>query len=91
MGTASEVTSFPLRLVDREELADDYGIRFSNQHLLRLEAAGQFPKRVYLTTGRVLWQASEIEAHIAERLAQRGTASVHTIPEQHRHRRTKAA
>ena len=85
------VPASPYRLVDRKGLAAQYGIAFSPQHILRLETADRFPRRVYLTGGRALWRASEIESWISERLAQRGAVKAHTVPEQHRYRRAKAS
>lgn len=40
------------------------GIGISNSTLLRLEAAGKFPKRVRLGAHSVAWLASEVAAHI---------------------------
>lgn len=40
------------------------GIHISPSTLLRLEAAGKFPKRVRLGAHSVAWVASEIHAHI---------------------------
>ena len=42
------------------------GINLSPSTLLRLEAAGQFPKRVRIGAHSVAWLASEISAHIAK-------------------------
>jgi Prophage CP4-57 regulatory protein (AlpA) len=47
------------------------GIPFSRVHLARLEASGAFPKRVLLGENRVAWVDQEIDAWIAERLAER--------------------
>jgi prophage regulatory protein len=40
------------------------GINLSNSTMLRLEAAGKFPKRVRIGAHSVAWLASEIHAHI---------------------------
>ena len=40
------------------------GINLSNSTMLRLEAAGQFPKRVRIGAHSVAWLAAEIHAHI---------------------------
>jgi predicted DNA-binding transcriptional regulator AlpA len=40
------------------------GLNLSPSTLLRLEAAGQFPKRVRIAPHSVAWLASEIHAHI---------------------------
>lgn len=48
-----------MKFVNRAGLRDR-GIVFSNVHLLRLERAGKFPKRVHLTPKRVVWVETEI-------------------------------
>jgi predicted DNA-binding transcriptional regulator AlpA len=40
------------------------GLNLSPSTLLRLEAAGQFPKRVRLGAHSVAWLASEVHGHI---------------------------
>lgn len=50
------------------------GIRISNSTLLRLEAAGKFPKRVRIGAHSVAWLASEIDAHVAALAAEREVA-----------------
>jgi prophage regulatory protein len=47
------------------------GIDYSNVHLLRLEADGKFPRRVYLSPARVAWIETEIDEHIARCIAAR--------------------
>ena len=42
-------------------------VPYSRTHLMRLERAGEFPKRLKLSAGRVGWLASEVEAWINER------------------------
>lgn len=44
-------------------------------HIARLEAAGQFPKRVRLGTGRVGWIEQEVLDWINVRIAQRDAAN----------------
>ncbi|MBX3564837.1 MAG: AlpA family phage regulatory protein [Sphingomonas sp.] len=51
-------------LYDRADLRRR-GIKISNSTLLRLEAAGSFPKRVRIGAHSIAWLASEIDAHIA--------------------------
>ena len=46
-------------------------VRYSDQHLLRLEKAGKFPRRVQIGPGRVGWPEHEIEAWQLERMAAR--------------------
>lgn len=50
------------------------GLNLSNSTMLRLEAAGQFPKRVRIGAHSVAWLASEIHEHIAKLAADRGAA-----------------
>lgn len=40
------------------------GIHLSNTTMLRLEAAGHFPKRVRLGQRSVAWLADEVMAHV---------------------------
>lgn len=60
-------------LLTREDLPR-LGLNLSPSTLLRLEAAGQFPKRVRIGAHSVAWLASEIDAHIAKLAAERGAA-----------------
>jgi prophage regulatory protein len=46
----------------------------SFQHIARLEAAGQFPKRVRLGACRVAWVAEEVQGWIDERVALRNSS-----------------
>lgn len=62
------------RLVSKRELKSVLGIPYSPQHIARLEAAGQFPKRIRLGQNRVAWVQAEVEAWIDERLAERELA-----------------
>ena len=56
----------PKQLIDKRELTRL--IKYSPQHIARLEKAGQFPKRIRLGQNRVAWLLSEIEEWIDERL-----------------------
>jgi prophage regulatory protein len=47
------------------------GITYSRVHLARLEQANEFPKRVRLTANTVAWVESEIDAHVAAKMAAR--------------------
>lgn len=49
------------------------GIKLSNSTLLRLEAAGRFPKRVRLGGHSVAWVASEIDEHVRKLAMVRGS------------------
>lgn len=50
------------------------GINLSPSTLLRLEAAGKFPKRVRIGAHSVAWLASEIHAYIEALAADREAA-----------------
>jgi prophage regulatory protein len=66
------------KLVSKKELKSIYGVPYSSYsfaHIARLEAAGQFPKRVRLGACRVAWVAGELQDWIDERVAKRGTVS----------------
>jgi predicted DNA-binding transcriptional regulator AlpA len=53
------------RLIDYNDLVTGKGIKYSRQHLRRLESAHQFPKRVKVGGGhRVAWREYEIDAYI---------------------------
>lgn len=58
------------RLVSRRDLKSR-GIDYSNVHLLRLEAEGKFPKRLYLSPARVAWVENEIDDYLARCIAAR--------------------
>jgi len=62
------------RLVTKKELKSIYGVPYSFAHIARLEAVGQFPRRVRLGACRVAWLAHEVEAWIKERAALRDAA-----------------
>ena len=57
------------RLVSKKELKTVCGIPYTPQHIGRLEAAGQFPKRVQLGPNRVAWLLSEVDAWLSKRIA----------------------
>ena len=40
------------------------GIKVANTTLLRMEAAGSFPKRIRLAPHSVAWLAAEVHSHI---------------------------
>ena len=46
-------------------------VPYTRQHILRLEKAGKFPKRLKIGARRVGWLLSEIEAWVGERAALR--------------------
>lgn len=47
------------------------GFRLSNSSMLRMEAAGTLPKRVYIGPHSVAWVADEIDTYIAQLAASR--------------------
>lgn len=61
-------------LLTRDDLPR-LGINLSPSTLLRLEAAGQFPKRVRVGAHSVAWLSSEIRAHIDALASARGDES----------------
>ena len=66
------------KLVSKKELKLVYGIPYSPQHILRLEAEGMFPRRLRLGNGprsRCAWRSVEVEAWIDARLASRESSS----------------
>ena len=44
---------------------------YSRQHIIRLEKAGKWPKRVQLGPARVAWVFDEIEEHLCKLAHQR--------------------
>jgi predicted DNA-binding transcriptional regulator AlpA len=59
---ASRLEPSPMRVVTQRSLRVEYGVDYSNNHLLRLEAQRQFPRRLKIGGGRTAWFAHEIEA-----------------------------
>ncbi len=62
------------RLVTKRELREILGIPYCQQHIARLEAAGQFPRRIRLGQNRVVWLMEEVLAWIDQRVANRDTS-----------------
>ena len=62
------------RLLYSREHLPRIGLNLSPSTLLRLEAAGQFPKRVRIGAHSVAWLASEIHDHIVKLAAERGAS-----------------
>ena len=58
--------SHPKQLIDKKELVKL--VKYSGQHIARLEKAGQFPQRLRLGQNRVAWLLSEVEDWIEERI-----------------------
>jgi prophage regulatory protein len=61
-------------LVTKKELKSVFGVPYSFAHIARLEAAGQFPKRVQLGACRVAWVSEEVQNWIDERVKRRTAA-----------------
>jgi prophage regulatory protein len=57
------------KLILSDELAKI--IPYSQNHLRRLEAAGDFPKRIRIGANRVAWLKDEVENWIADRVNSR--------------------
>jgi predicted DNA-binding transcriptional regulator AlpA len=62
------------RLLYSREHLPRLGLNLSNSTMLRLEAAGKFPKRIRIGAHSVAWLASEIHAHIVSLAAARESA-----------------
>jgi prophage regulatory protein len=62
-------------LVSKKEVRLVFGVPYSFAHIARLEAAGQFPKRLRLGACRVAWLAAEVQNWIDERVALRNSTS----------------
>lgn len=58
-----------MKLLSKKEVRSK--VLYSPAHVARLEAAGQFPKRVRLGAGRVGWVEEEVEDWLRERIALR--------------------
>lgn len=63
--------SNPKQLIDKKELTKL--VKYSPQHIARLEKAGKFPKRLQLGQNRVAWLLQEVEDWIEKRVQQRNT------------------
>jgi predicted DNA-binding transcriptional regulator AlpA len=44
---------------------------FSREHLFRMEAANKWPRRIYLSAQKVVWDLSEVLAHLDRLAAER--------------------
>lgn len=81
MSTNSESKPDPIsgsahpKFVLHEQLLPDFGIPWSKQHLLRLEKAGDFPRRLYLGNNTISWIHSEIAEWARQRVAQSRAAA----------------
>ena len=63
------------RFVLHSQLLPEFGVGWSNVHLLRLEKEGKFPLRVRIGNNTVAWLFAELVAWVEQRVAQsRGAA-----------------
>ena len=69
------MAQFENRLVSKKELKTVCGIPYTPQHIGRLEAAGDFPKRIQLGPNRVAWVLSEVNAWVLERIDKRDAST----------------
>lgn len=60
-----------MRLLSKKQVRET--VLYSPAHIARLEAAGQFPKRVRLGAGRVGWVDEEVQDWLRQRIAERDT------------------
>lgn len=58
-----------MRLLSKQQVREK--VLYSPAHIARLEAAGSFPKRVQLGTGRVGWVEQEVDDWITARISER--------------------
>jgi prophage regulatory protein len=63
------IDSTPPELILAEEIAQR--IPYSQNHLRRLEATGNFPKRVRIGANRVAWVRREVDDWLMERINER--------------------
>lgn len=58
-----------MRILSKQQVREL--VLYSPAHIARLEAAGQFPKRVRLGPNRVGWVETEIQEWLERRLSER--------------------
>ncbi|MCB1474824.1 MAG: AlpA family phage regulatory protein [Rhodobiaceae bacterium] len=58
--------SFVMRMLSKRQVKEL--VLYSPQHIARLEAAGQFPKRVQLGSNRVGWVEEEVLSWLQRRI-----------------------
>ena len=51
-----------MKVLSYRDLFPKKGVPYSRVHTDRLEAAGKFPKRIYLSENTVVWSEEEIDA-----------------------------
>jgi prophage regulatory protein len=72
------------KMLQYDELKEQKGVPFSKRHLLRLEQAGKFPKRIAFSAHSVLWDEAEVDAFLKAKRAARDAP-----PKQHAIARTR--
>lgn len=60
-----------MRLLSMSQLGSEKGIPYSRPHIYRLIKAGSIPRPVHLGPNRIAFVESEIDAWLAERIAER--------------------
>ncbi len=63
-------TSIRKKLINFLQLKE-LGINYARESLWRLEKANKFPRRIYLSPGKIVWDLDEILAHIERLSAER--------------------
>jgi len=69
MSTKPDATLNALRIITKKELRQL--VPYTAQHILRLENANKFPKRVPIGTNRVGWLLVEVQEWLRKRIAER--------------------
>lgn len=57
------------------------GIMWTRVHVDRLEKNSKFPKRVHLGPGTVAWVEGEIDAYVADKIAERDARARPSAPD----------
>jgi prophage regulatory protein len=68
-----KVLSFP-------QLESAKGIRYSRRHVRRLELANEFPKSIALSPSTIGWIEAEVDAWLADKVAQRDDGTAPRLP-----------
>ena len=60
-----------MRVLNYSELKEKKGIRWTRMHLGRLEARGEFPRRIHIGQNSVAWSEDEIDRFLASKMRER--------------------
>jgi prophage regulatory protein len=60
-----------IKLITFDELKPRKGVPYHRNHIRRMVAAGSFPKPVPLSSKRIAWVETEVDAWLAERASAR--------------------